>query len=50
MLACIVSAMVLLKWPGHAEPSTVLVTSVSVIIAAAFAILSPMSHSFLISS
>ena len=50
MFACIVSATVLLKWPGQAEPSTFIVYSVSVIIVAAFAMLLPMSQSFLISS
>ncbi len=49
MLTCIVSAIVLLKCPGHAEPSTVEVTSVSVISVAAWAILSPISQSRLIS-
>ena len=50
MFACIVSAIVLLKCPGHAIPRTRIVYSVSVIIVAAFAMLLPMSHSFLISS
>ena len=50
MLACIVSATVLFMWAGHAEPSSFIVYSVSVIIVAAFAMLLPMSQSFLISS
>ena len=47
MFACIASAIVLLKCPGHAEPSTFHDTVVSVIIAAACAILLPRSHSSL---
>ena len=50
MFACIVSATVLFMCAGHAEPSSFIVYSVSVIIVAAFAMLLPMSHSFLISS
>ena len=51
MFACIVSATVLLKCPGHADPSTFIAdTSVSVIMAAALAMLLPISQSFLISS
>ena len=44
MFAYIASATALLKCTGHAEPSTRDVTCVSVIIAAACAMLSPMSH------
>ncbi len=50
MFACIVSATVLFMCAGQAEPSSFIVYSVSVIIVAAFAMLLPMSHSFLISS
>jgi hypothetical protein len=44
MLAYIVSATVLFMCMGHADPSTRMLTSVSVIMAAAFDILFPISH------